>query len=70
MALVADTTYLHKFCYFFALVLMHLVLLSRFVAQILHLFYPSSMHMPAVLKLLLHIFLLSPAKLAWSQVIK
>jgi hypothetical protein len=34
------------------------------------LFYPSSTHVRALSQLLLHIFLLSPAELAWSHIIK
>jgi hypothetical protein len=55
-----------------ALVLIHLVLLARIVAQI-----STSISLPALRMCVLyhnffflHIFLLSPAELAWSQVIK
>jgi hypothetical protein len=42
------TTCLHKFFHFFAWVLMHLVLLAMFVAQIsTFFFYPSSTHVGA-----------------------
>jgi hypothetical protein len=34
------------------------------------LFFPSSTQVRALLQILLYIFLLSPAELAWSQVIK
>jgi hypothetical protein len=34
------------------------------------LFYPSSTHVRALSLFLVHIFLLPPAELAWSQVIK
>jgi hypothetical protein len=51
------------FYHFFALVLLHLVLLGMFVAQ-------SSTHVLALSQFLLCIFLLSPAELAWYQVIK
>jgi hypothetical protein len=46
---------------------MHLVLLAMLVAQI---FYPGLTPLRALSQFLLYIFLLSPAELAWSQVIK
>jgi hypothetical protein len=59
------------FPHLFALVLMHLALLVRFVAQIsTSFFYPSSTPVGALSQFLLHIFLLSPAELALSQVNK
>jgi hypothetical protein len=57
------------FQFFYALVLMHLVLLARFVAYISTSFL-SSKHVRALSQFLLYIFLLSLAKLAWSQVNK
>jgi hypothetical protein len=51
---------------FYTLVLMHLVLLARSVAQISTLF---SVLVPR-LCMLLRIFLLYPAELAWSRLIK
>jgi hypothetical protein len=41
-----------------------------FHRPVFYLFYPSSTHVRASSQFLLHIFLLLPAELAWSQVIK
>jgi hypothetical protein len=57
--------------FFYALVLVHLVLLARFVAQIttsLSILVPRNVR--ALSQFLLHIFLSSPSKLGSSQVIK
>jgi hypothetical protein len=72
MALAVDTICFHIFfSNFFALVLMHLVLLARFLAQISTSFsIPSSMPVRTLSQFLLYVFLLYPTKLAWSQVIK
>jgi hypothetical protein len=71
MALKVDTTCLHKFFPFlcigaYALGFVGYVYSTNFSI----LFYPSSMHVHALSQFLLHIFLLSPAELAWSEVIK
>jgi hypothetical protein len=53
------------------MVFLHLVLLVMFVAQISTSFsIPVPRHVRALSQFLLRIFLLSPAELAWSRVIK
>jgi hypothetical protein len=53
------------------MMLLHLVLLVMSVAENFYLiFHPSSTHVRALSQFLLCIFWLSPAELAWSQVIK
>jgi hypothetical protein len=67
MALVVDTT-----CFPFLCNAAHALGLVGYVCStnFYLLFYPCSKHVRALSQFLLYIFLLSPAELAWSQVIK
>jgi hypothetical protein len=71
MALMVDTTCLHKM---FPLPCIGVRALGSggWVCSINFnlIFYPISMHVRALSKFVLHIFLFSPAELAWSQDIK
>jgi hypothetical protein len=70
MVLVVDIICLHKFVHFFALMLLHLVFVGYVCSKNVYLlFHPSSTHV-SLSQFLLCIFLLSPAELAWSRVIK
>jgi hypothetical protein len=71
MALAVDITCLHFFPPFFFIGAHALGFVDYVLSTNLYLlFYPSSTPVRALSQFLSHIFLLYPAELAWSQVIK